>query len=137
VVEHKRPGVVTFVGVVLYIKAALALIVAIGAWVAVGTPEAADAGLSDSVLKQTGVAEGIAAILLFIAAWYLMSGSKGARLFVAIVIGIRVVATFWLMIAQPSGGYLFTGMISAGIAIWILWALYSSDKAEEYFEAIG
>ncbi len=135
--EHKRPGVVTFVGVLLYIKTALAAIVAIGAWVAVGTSEAAAAGLTDSLLQQTAIAEGIAAVLLFAVAYYLMGGGKGARLYVAIVIGIRVVLTFWLMISNPGGGYLFTGLISAGVAIWVLWALYATEKADEYFEAIG
>ncbi len=134
--EHKRPGVVTFAGIVLYIKAALAAIVSIGALVAKGTSEAADAGLSDATLNQAAIVEGILAILLFAVAFNLMNGSKGARLYVSVVIGIRLVATFWVMLSGREG-YLFTGLLQAAFAIWILWALYAPEKAEEYFEATG
>jgi hypothetical protein len=136
-VEIKRPGVVTFIGVLLYIKAALAAVGSIAAWVTVGSDAAASAGISDSALQQAGIAEAIAAVLLFIAAWYLMSGSNGARLVVAVVVGIRLVLIVWIMLTHHTGGYLFLGLISAGFAIFILWALYGDEKANEYFEAIG
>jgi len=133
----KRPGVITFIGVLLYIKAGLAAIGSIAAWVAVGSDAATQAGITDSALKQAGIAEAIAAVLLIFAAFYLMSGSNGARLVVAVVVGIRLMLLVWVMLIHHTGAYLYTGLISAGFALFILWALYGDDRSEAYFEATG
>jgi hypothetical protein len=136
-VAVKRPGVITFIGVLLYINAALAAIASIASFVARGTDEALALGLSDDSLLTSGIAEAIAAVLLVFAAWYLMSGASGARLVVAIVVGIRLALLVWVMLTHHVGGFLWTGLISAGFGLFILWALYGDDRSEKYFEATG
>ena len=133
----KRPGVITFIGVLIYISAAMAAISSIAAFLGKGTAEAAALGLSDTSLVTAGIVEAIIAVLLVLTAYYLMSGSKGARLVVAIVMGIRLVAVVWIMLTHHVGGFLWSGLLSAAFALFVLWALYGDDRSEEYFEAIG
>lgn len=133
----KRPGVITFIGVLIYISAAMAAIASIAAFLGKGTAEAAALGLSDTSLVTAGVVEAIIAVLMVLTAYYLMSGSKGARLVVAVVMGIRLVAVVWIMLTHHVGGFLWSGLLSAAFALFVLWALYGDDRSEEYFEAIG
>ena len=133
----KRPGVITFIGVLLYISAAMAAVSSVLAFLGKGTEEAAFVGLSDTSLVTVGIVEAIIAILLVLTAYYLMSGSKGARLVIAIVMGIRLVAVVWIMLTHHIGGFLWSGLLSAAFALFILWALYGDDRSEEYFEATG
>jgi len=115
----------------------MAAIASIAAFLGKGTAEAAALGLSDTSLMTAGIVEAIIAVLMFLTAYYLMSGSKGARLVVGIVMGIRLVAVVWIMLTHHVGGFLWSGLLTAGIALFILWALYGDDRSEEYFEAIG
>ena len=130
----QRPGIITFIGVLLYIKAALAAVASVAAFVARGSNEAAQAGLSDDILLTAGITEGIAALLLLLVAMNLMSGSRGARFFVALVVGIRLALVVWVMLTHHTGGYLWNGIIAAAFALFILWALYGDQRSEEYFE---
>ena len=130
----QRPGIITFIGVLLYIKAALAAVASIAAFVARGSNEAAQAGLSDDILLTAGITEGIAALLLLLVAMNLMGGSRGARFFVALVVGIRLALVVWVMLTHHTGGYLWNGIIATAFALFILWALYGDQRSEEYFE---
>ena len=129
----KRPGVITFIGILLYIKAAVAVIVAIAAFLGKGTDRALAAGLSDSTMLTTGIVEALLAVLLVLVAMSLMSGSRGARLLIAIVMGLRIAATTWLMVTHHDSGFIWTGIFTVAFALFILWALYGNDKSEEYF----
>ena len=131
---EKRPGVITFVGILLYIKAAAAAIVAIAAFVGKGTDRALAAGLSDNTMLTTGIVEAILAVLLVLVAMSLMSGSKGARLLIAIVMALRIAATTWVMVTHHDSGFVWTGIGTIAFAVFILWALYGDDRSEAYFE---
>lgn len=130
----KRPGVITFIGILLYIKAAVAGIVSVAAFLGKGTDRALAAGLSDNTLLWTGIIEAILAVLLVLVAMSLMSGSKGSRLLIGIVMGIRIAATAWVMVTHHDSGFIWTGVFTVGFAMFILWALYGNDKSEAYFE---
>jgi hypothetical protein len=130
-----RPGVLTFVGVVLYIKAVLAAVVALALVIERNNDELLSVmGQTTDTIWYTVIGEVIAAILLFLVASAIMSGVKWARVVVAIVLGIRLAfATYW-MIAHIGGGLQWNAILSAGFAIFILWALYGNKDSEKYFE---
>jgi hypothetical protein len=131
----ERPGVVTFVGVLVLTKSGIALVTGTALLIARGSDQAASAGISDDSLMTGAVVEMIAALFLYFVAWYLLKGRKGARLLVAIAVGIRLAATVFVMLDHGTGGYLYTGLISAAFSMFILWALYGDDRSNEYFNA--
>ncbi|MEN8239770.1 MAG: hypothetical protein ABFR53_11295 [Actinomycetota bacterium] len=131
----ERPGVVTFIGVLILIKSGISLVTAGALFLAVGGEQAASAGTSDTSLVTAGILELLGALLLYIVAWYLLKGREGARLFVAVVIGLHLAATVWVMLDHGTGGYEFTGLISAAFSLFILWSLYGNERSDEYFKA--
>jgi len=131
----ERPGVVTFVGVLVLIKSGIALVTGSALLISRGSDQAASAGLSDSDLVTSAMTEMMAALLLYFVAWYLLKGRKGARLLVAIAVGIQLAATVFFMLQHGDGGYLYTGLISAAFSLFILWALYGDERSNEYFNA--
>jgi len=131
-----RPGVVTFVGVILYLKAAIAVVIGIALLVEKDSVAAAT-GQDGDVLVTTAVGEFIAAGLLVLVAYMLLSGHNWARLAVAIVLSFRAaMATYWL-ITHPAGGIHWNALISVTIAVLLLGGLYWNEKSQEYFERTG
>jgi hypothetical protein len=127
---------VTFVGVILYLKAAIAVVIGIALLVEKDSVAAAT-GQDGDALVTTAVGEFIAAGLLFLVAYMLMSGHNWARLAVAIVLTFRAsMATYWL-ITHPAGGIHWNALISVGIAVLLLGGLYWNEKSQEYFERTG
>ena len=131
----ERPGVVTFVGVLVLIKSGISLVIGSASFLARGSEQAAQAGLSDDTLLVTAASELFAALLLFFVAWYLLVGRSGARFLVAITIGLRLMLTVWTMLTHDTGAISSTGLISAAFSLFILWALYGNERSKEYFEA--
>lgn len=131
----RRPGVVTFVGVVLYIKAVIAAVIGIGLLFDREREALQEiTGRDSDFLTTTAIVELVLAVVLFLVASAIMSGAKWARLAVAIVVGIRLaVVTYWL-ITHLGGAMNWNAIIAAGIGIWVLWALYGNDRSEVYFE---
>jgi hypothetical protein len=137
----KRPGVVTFIGVILYIQAALAVVAAVMAF-------AYKTRLADAITSQSGVdfsgdnliwlgiVEAITAVVLFLVASGIMRGSRGYRLFVAIVEGFRMASAFFYMLWHHDGPFVESGVVTLLIGIFVLWALYH-EKSDEYFESTG
>jgi len=135
-VAPRRPGAVTFIGVVLYVYAALAAVAALTLIIFSGNDTIqANTGHTGSWIAWSGVFEAVVALLLFAVAAGLMRGSPGMRLFVAVVVGIRMAVAVALMLVYHSGGYLFYGLIAIAIGLFILWALYAAEGSDEYFTA--
>lgn len=131
----RRPGVVTFVGVVLYIKAIMAAIVGIALLVEKDNSLLLEAtGRDGDYIMGTAIGEFIAAALLFLVAWAIMSGFPWARMAVAIVMGIRIAMSAWWMITHFGGHLQWNAIVTIAIAIFVLWALYGNDKSDAYFE---
>ena len=135
----KRPGVVTFIGVVLYIQAFLA---AIGGIVGLAFSDRLDDTVVNGVeltkngIIATSIWELIMAVVLFFVASGIMRGSRGFRMIVAIVEGIRIVSSLGFMIYHSGGAYVESGFISILISMFVLWALYH-EKSDEFFESTG
>lgn len=130
----RRPGVVTFIGVIIYIQAAMALVAAVVMIsFSAQTRVQETLGLTTADLVWSGVWEAVMAVLLLLVAGGIMRGSRGFRLFVAIVMGIRMVSAVALMLIHHTGGYLFNALTSVLIGVLVLWALYGYQPSDDYF----
>lgn len=134
-----RPGVVTFIGVILYIQAFLALVAAVSllAWRddILDFLEQEGSPLSDGAFTGTVIGEFIVAALLFLLASGIMRGSKGWRLFVAIGQGFAMAVAVSALIGHHVGGYVYRAVFTLFVGIFVLWALYGNDESEAYFES--
>jgi hypothetical protein len=135
-VATRRPGRVTFIGVLLYIYAVMAAAAAV---TLIGTSRVdriqEETGLTSTDLVWSGVWEAVVAIVLFLVAAAVMQGTPWARLLVAIVVGIRMAGAVVLLLLHHSGGYVINALWIILVGALILWALYS-EESEEYFSGL-
>ena len=125
---------VTFIGVVIYIQAIIAGVVAVLAFI---NREDAhwqeQTGQNADALLGVAIAEAILALVLLAVAANLMRGSRGARGLVAFVMALRIGVAAWAMLAHHGGGVFGTSVITIVIALFVLWALYGNAESDEYF----
>ncbi len=127
---------VTLVGIVVYINAAIAAITAVAVFLNRDNSEWQSIyKASDSDLLTLAIIEGLVAILLFAVASGVMSGVKWARLAVAIVVGIRVAVLTWFMLTHlGAGAFTFGTVIALALGLFVLWALYGKDESVAYYD---
>jgi hypothetical protein len=136
----RRPGIVTFIGVILYIQAFLAVVAGIVA-IAYKTrlsdtlENQSGVSFSDSSLLGIGIVELIVAVLLFVVASGIMRGSRGWRAFVGIVEGLRMASALFAMLYYHDSAFVESGLVTLLIGTFVLWALYGHEKSEEFFES--
>lgn len=129
----ERPGAVTFVGVLLCIKAVVAIVVGIAIIV-----EKNDLVLltqrSDDYLTSTAITEFILAVLLVVGAWAIFGGQKWARIVVAVIVGFRIaVVIYWMIAHVHHGGFHWNAIIAVALGVFVLWALYGNEESNRYF----
>lgn len=135
----RRPGVVTFIGVVLYIQAVLAAIAAIVLF-AFSTrlvrvlSDITTEDVSAGGLLLAGIGEVVVAVLLFYVAAGIMRGRDGARMFVAVVEGLRMATALFAMLYYHDGAFVENGIVTILIGIFVLWALYGNDRSDAFFD---
>jgi len=135
----RRPGVVSFVAVILYVQAFLAAISAVS--LLIWRSEILDfldregSPMSGGVFNGTIVGETITAVLLFVVAGGLMRGSDSIRLFVAIVQFLTMAFALYVLVAHHVGGYVFRAVFSLFVGVFVLWSLYGNDESDRFFEA--
>lgn len=133
--EGRRPGVVTFIGIILYIQALVAAAFGIVAFLERNNTDwQAVTGQSDSDLIVFAIVELIFAVVLFLVASGVMSGAKWARMLVAIVAAFRVFALAWWMIAHHAGGIHTAAIVQVLIYVFVLWALYGHKDSDAFYE---
>lgn len=132
---NRRPGVVTFIGIILYIQAFVAAAFGIVAFIERNNRELQlVTGQSDSDLIVLAIVEFAFAVVLFLVAAGVMSGASWARMLVAIVAGFRIVVISWWMIAHHAGGFHSAGLVTILIYVFVLWALYANKESEAFYE---
>jgi hypothetical protein len=126
--------VVTLVGVIIYIQALIAGVVAVLAFVNRDDPHWQEqTGQGADALLGTAIAEGIIALILVAVAASLMGGGRGARGLVAFVMALRIGVAAWAMLAHHGGGVFGTSVVTIAIALFVLWALYGNTESDAYF----
>ena len=137
----RRPGVVSFIGVVMYVQGFLAAVAAVAMLIwrddVLDFLEREGTSLSDGAFTGTIIGEAIAAVLLIIVANGIMRGSKGMRLLVAIVQCFAMALAIYGLIAHHVGGYIYRGVFSLFLGLFVLWALYGNEESDRYFETTG
>lgn len=132
----RRPGVVTFIGVLIYIHAFLSLVAGLALLAFRNDADVLSAtGATSNELVVSAIAELIVATLLFVVGVGVMRGARGVRLFVAVVEGLRMGVAMWLMFWHHSGAYLFSAVITVAIGLFVLWALYGNERSDAFFES--
>lgn len=135
----RRPGVVTFIGIVLYIQAFLALVGAIVLLAFSGRigevlAEVSTVTVTGGSIVVAAVGELILAVLLFLVAGGIMRGNRGYRLLVAVVEGLRMATALIAMLYYQDGAFVERGVVTIAVGIFVLWALYGNDRSDAYFE---
>lgn len=138
----RRPGVVSFIGIVLYAQAFMAAIatIALLIWrndVADFLEEQGSPLTSAGALSGTIIGEALVALLLFFVARGIMNGSKGFRLYVAIIQCVAMGLAIYTLIAHHVGGYVYRGVFTLFVGVFVLWALYGNEESDRYFETNG
>jgi len=138
----RRPGVVSFVGIVLYAQAFMAAIAAISMliWrndVADFLKEQGSPLTSAGALTGTIIGEALIAVLLFFVARGIMGGSKGFRLYVALTQCFAMGVAIYTLVAHHVGGYVYRGVFTLFVGVFVLWALYGNEESDRYFETNG
>jgi hypothetical protein len=132
---RQRPGVVTFVGIVLYIQAFAAAAYGLVAFLERDNKQMqlVTGQDSDALLVQSIIQFGVA-VLLFLVASSIMAGTSWGRVLVAIVAGIQIVVLTWMLLTHHAGGFQTLGIVYIGIDIFVLWALYGHKESQEFYE---
>ncbi len=129
-----RPGVVTLVGIVVYINAAIAAVDAVGTFLNRNDAAWQSAyNASESELLTIAIIEGALAILLFAVGSGVMAGVKWARLAVGVVVGLRLLS--WFMLTHLGNrAFTFSTVIALALGLFVLWALYGKAESETHYE---
>ncbi len=139
--RSERPGVVTFIGVIMYIQAFLAAVAAVSMMIwrddILDYLEEHGTKLADGAFTGSIIGEAIAAVLLLIVANGIMRGSNAMRLAVAIVQCFNMGLAIYVLIAHHVGGYVYRGVFSLFIGVFVLWALYANEESDRFFRTNG
>ncbi len=135
----RRPGIVTFVGVILLIQAFLGLVegivlLAFRDNVQDFLAEYGDT-LSDGTITGTAIGGLIAALLLGLAGFGILGGSRVWRLLTVLVVALRMAFSLYAMIIHPHGAYFTSGLVTLLIGFFVIWALYGHKESDEYYRA--
>jgi hypothetical protein len=134
----RRPGVVTFIGVIILIQSFLAAVVAVVTLAfkdEVNDFLASQGGSqSDASITGSAIGAGVAALFLLIVGSGILRGSRGWRLFVVIVQAANMGYALYLMITHPHSAFVTTGLVTLLIGAFVIWALYGNKESEAYFE---
>ena len=135
-VAPRRPGVVTLVGIVVYINAVIAAVNAVGVFLnRDNTVWQATYNATETELLWLAIIEGVLAVLLFAVGSGVMSGAKWARLAVGIVVGLRLAVLTWFMLTHlGAGAFTWGTVVALGLGLFVLWALYGKDESQAYYE---
>ena len=137
----KRPGVISFIGVILYVQSSMAAVTALSLLIwredILDFLLREDSPMSNGVFTGTIVGEAVSAVFLFVVARGLMRGSSGMRLFVAVVQILTMSLALYILLAFSVGGYVYRGVFSLFVGAFVLWALYGNDESDRFFETDG
>lgn len=130
----RRPGVVTFIGVIVVIQGFLAAVAGIVV-LAFNSSDRIQAASNQtsSALVGTGIAELVVAALYLLVGFGVLGGNRGARFLVVLAQGIGMALATWLLLTHHSGGYTTRSLITLLIGTFVIWALYGQHESDEWF----
>ena len=139
IIEDRRPGVVTFVAILLYIQAAMAMFAGVFGFIGRDDPEVqASLGLTSDQFIWLLVIELAIALMLLVIATGIMNGARWARLLLTIGMGLRLVqAALFATLGGEGGAGILAAVLYAVIPLLVLWAVWGHEKGEAYFHQLS
>ncbi len=137
-VPTRRPGVVSFIGVIMYVQGFLAAVATVSLIIwrndVMAFLEQEGSPITDSAFTGTIIGEAVVAGLLIVVASGIMRGSNASRLFVAVVQGLSMAMAVYILVVHHVGGYVYRAVFSLFVGVFVLWALYGNDESDRFFE---
>lgn len=129
----QRPGVITFIGVIMLIQASLNLVAGV-VMIALNSQQRIidETNLTSGELITSGIISLVVGAIVGLVTLALLAGSRVARGLVAAVQVLLVISATWHMFFNHTGAWLFSGLLQVAIAVFVLWALYN-EKADAYY----
>lgn len=129
----QRPGVITFIGIIMLIQAALNLVAGV-VMIALNSQQRIidETNLTSGELITSGIISLVVGAIVGAVTLALLAGSRVARGLVAAVQVLLVISATWHMFFNHTGAWLFSGLLQVAIAVFVLWALYN-EKADAYY----
>lgn len=130
---NKRPGLVTFIGVIMLIQATLTIVGGVVV-LAMNTQKRIldETGLTSSELVTQGIVSLVIGVIVLLVALALLGGSRIARTIIVVVQVLDVAFAAWSIFAHHTGGFIAAAVVQIAISVFVIWALYN-EKSEEYF----
>lgn len=130
--DRKVPLGISVITILMYIGAIFDIAAGVFLLIEKG-PAAEAAELSESTITYFAIALIALGVIIGLLAWGLRSGSKGVRLVIGFVMGLRLVFSIWVIIAVPASR--FEGFVTGVIALVVLYFLYGSEESNSFFDA--
>ena len=129
----QRPGVITFIGVIMLIQAVLNLVAGVVMIALNGQQRIIDqTNLTSGELVTSGIISLIVGAIVGLGTLALLGGARVARGIVAAVQVILVISATFHMFFNHTGAWLFSGLLQIAIAVFVLWALYN-ERSDAYY----
>lgn len=130
----QRPGVISFIGYVMILQAAFGAVQGVVSIAVRNEPRVLEAlgGVTSGQLLVVGVAALVMAAIFALLGIGLLRGSRVSRGLVAAVQILHVMVAAWSMFTQHEGAWLFTGLLTVGVAVFVLWALFN-ERSDAYY----
>jgi hypothetical protein len=134
----RRPGIVTFIGVIVAVQGFLAAVAGIVV-IAFRNSDSIRETTSQtaSALMAAGIAELVVAGLYLLVGFGILGGNRMARFLVVLVQGIGMALATWLLLTHHGGGYTTRSLVALLIGTFVIWALYGHPESDEWFSAEG
>jgi hypothetical protein len=130
----RRPGIVTFIGVIIVVQGFLAAVAGVVVLAFNGSDRIqAASNQTSSALVGTGIAELVIGALYLAVGFGVLNGNRGSRFLVVLAQGIGMALATWLLLTHHAGGYSTRSLITLLIGTFVIWALYGHRESEEWF----
>jgi hypothetical protein len=130
----RRPGIVTFIGVIVVIQGFLAAVAGVVVIAFRDSDTIREAtNQTANALTAAGIAELVAAGLYLLVGFGILGGNRVARFLVVLVQGIGMALATWLLLTHHAGGYTTRSLVTLLIGAFVIWALYGHQDSDEWF----
>ena len=134
--KPRRPGGVTFIAIITFLIAFLALAAGF-VFLLSSASGLASAGISEETATSYGIVEivfGIITAVVAVVAVGLWTGNSFARLAVTALMAVRIMASIWVAFSFSGHGGFLVGTLAGGLAVIVLLLLWNY-RADEFFNA--
>jgi hypothetical protein len=131
--KPRRPGGVTFIAIITFLIAFLALAAGF-VFLLSSASGLAEADISEGTATTYGIVEIVFGVITAIVAVGLWSGNALARLTVTALMAVRIIASIWVAFTFSGHGGFLIATLAGGLSVIVLLLLWNY-RADEFFNA--